>query len=101
MNVHAPELHRDLARNELPLAGIGDKFLAQPGARVEAAEHIAAGHVMKAGNGAQHFALRALATAGRAEHQDGAEFSKLSRLTHGHFSVIGSGTRYKRAPQKT
>src|SRR5437773_1304873 len=63
----SPQLNRDLVRHELAFAGIFKKGLADFCARVDRAEYIAAGAMIKARNRAEGFSLRALAASRRAK----------------------------------
>src|SRR5215471_11343305 len=65
-----PELDGDIVRHELSLARIFQERLADFGARVDRAEHIAAGAMIKARDRAERFALRAFAAARRTKEDE-------------------------------
>src|ERR1043165_9194225 len=69
-----PELNGDVVRNELASAGIFEKRLTDPGARVHRAKNIAARTMKKARNTAEGAALCSFAAAGRAKEKIGLVF---------------------------
>jgi hypothetical protein len=66
----SPELDRDIIRHELAFARVIQKRFTDLGARVDGAEYVAAGAVIKAWNRAKGFALRSFAAARRAKEDE-------------------------------
>ena len=66
-----PEADADVVRHELAFARIGKKGLAELGAHIDRAKDIAAGAMIKAGDGAENFALSSFAGSRRAEEKKG------------------------------
>src|SRR5438552_8105155 len=65
-----PEFNGDLIRNELTLARVFKEGFANLGTRVDGAEHVAAGAVIKARDCAQRFALRPFSAARRTKQDE-------------------------------
>ena len=67
INEVAPQLDGRLVRNQFPAAGIFQEHRADLAVGLQTSENVPAGAVEEVGNGAQNFALGALAGARRAE----------------------------------
>jgi hypothetical protein len=66
-DVRTQQLHRDLIRHELAATGKFDEFFPDGRASIERTEDIAHRKMEEARDGAEDFALGALAAAGSAE----------------------------------
>src|SRR5713101_2982161 len=69
-----PQFNCDIIRDELTLAGVFQKRLANFGARIDRSEDITAWAMKKTGDAAECFALGAFAAARRAEEEVGVIF---------------------------
>ena len=67
-----PQLDGEFVRHQLAAAGVFQKNFSERHLGAQAAENVAAGAMKKTGDRAQRPAMRALAGAGRAKHQNGS-----------------------------
>ena len=66
----APKVNGRLIGHELAVAGIFDEDFSQFAVRAQVPENIAAGAMIKTGNGAEDFSLGSFAGARRAKHEN-------------------------------